>query len=282
MNYILQFARQVKSVARLRPYAAMADCFLVSYPKSGRTWLRYMLSYYVAALHDPIVTVDLASMFSVVPNFDLDPIRGIPAFRYPRNGGHIPKIWVSHHGYDRRLFLDKPVIYIMRDPRDVIVSAYFHATRHKHSFEGDILNFIKDETRGTLLMCNYLNGWAKGLTERRSHILTYEALYADPAGELTRVLRFLGHPVDPSLIKTTVAAGNFNVMQALEKLQGIPGHSYDRNDANSLRMRRGRPGAYDEHLDADALAAVEEICALNLSAGAKALVRHTQLELQPS
>jgi alcohol sulfotransferase len=220
-------------------------------------------------------------MFSVLPNFDLDPIRGIPAFRYPR-GEHIPKIWVSHLTYDRRLFLDKPVIYIMRDPRDVIVSAYFHATRHKHSFEGDILSFIKDEARGAPLMCNYLNGWAKGLTERRSHILTYEALYADPDAELTKVLKFLGHPVDSSLVKSTVAAGNFSAMQALEKLQGIPGHTYDRNDTNSLRMRQGRPGAYDEHLNADALAAVEEICALNLSPAAKALVRRTQLEFQLS
>lgn len=281
MNSIYRFARQILTVAKLRPYAAAADCFLVSFPKSGRTWLRYLLSHYFAHLHDESGTVDLVSMFSVLPNFDVDPVRGIPAFRFRFDDLRTPRVWVTHLGYDRKLFLDKPAIMIVRDPRDVIVSAYFHATRHKHNFDGDILEFIGHASLGAPVMCRYLNGWAKGISERRSHVLSFEALVEDPVSELVTTLQFLGLPIVPSAVEAAVAAGDFRTMQALEKRQGIPGHSYDRNDPDSLRMRRGVPGGYVDYLDADALAELDRICERDLTSAARALLHPGQRGAQP-
>lgn len=272
-NLIFKFAKRLLNTARLRPHAAMADYFLASFPKSGRTWLRFLLSHYLAAVSGEEDVIDLVSMFSILPNFDLDPIRGIPAFRFAGSIERVPKIWVTHLAYDKRLFLDKPMVLIVRDPRDVMVSAFFHATRHKHRFEGQILDFIRDEAIGASAMCRYLNGWATGISERRSHVVSYEALYADPEGELIKTLTFLDLPIISSAVKSAVAAGDFSAMQVLEMQQGMPGHNYDRSDPDSRRMRRGMPGGFVDYLDGAALGLLEEICRHKLSAAAKSLVK---------
>ena len=66
----------------LASIAMKADAFLVSYPKSGRTWFRFVLSNYFAHAFNLDTDVDLHSMFKIMPNFDGDPVRGIPAFAF--------------------------------------------------------------------------------------------------------------------------------------------------------------------------------------------------------
>lgn len=49
-------------------------------------------------------------MFSIVPNFDLDPVRGMPGYRFRETKKTIPTILVSHLDYRASLFLRRPVI----------------------------------------------------------------------------------------------------------------------------------------------------------------------------
>lgn len=264
--------RRIEKRIRITLHAANADCFLVSYPKSGRTWFRFLLSHYFAALAAPNLDVDLHNMFSVLPNFDLDPLRGVPAFRFADRPGMLPRIWVSHLAYRRSLFLNKPAILIVRDPRDVIVSAYFHATRHKHRYEGTIEEFLDDPMQGMRPMCAYLNLWAAGMPGRRHAVLSYEALSADPMGETAAVLEFLGCTVNEGALAAAVKAGSFAAMQERERAEGLPAHDYDRSDTESLRMRRGQAGGYTDYLAPAMVRRVEEICHRELSTPAKLLL----------
>ena len=52
---------------------------------------------------------------------------------------------------------------MIRDPRDVIVSAYFAETRHKHRFSGGMSTFLQDYKLGNSALVRYLNGWADAL-----------------------------------------------------------------------------------------------------------------------
>ena len=275
----IKIARRIRRRIDITFFAASADCFLVSYPKSGRTWFRFLLSHYFAARSAPGTDVDLHNMFGVLPNFDLDPVRGVPAFRFGGRGKDVPRIWVSHLAFRRSLFLNKPAIMLVRDPRDVAVSSYFHATRHKHRFEGDIEQFLEDPSQGVPAMCAYLNGWAKGIAGRRSHILSYEALSADPASQVAGALKFLGCAVDEGAVEAAVRAGSFAAMQKRELAEGLPAHDYDRSDNESLRMRRGQAGGYTDYLSPAMVSKVEEICRRNLTLGAKALLAETGVSL---
>ncbi|RPF71166.1 sulfotransferase domain-containing protein [Aurantiacibacter spongiae] len=254
----------------LRAAAREVDAFLVSYPKSGRTWLRFLLSCYFAETAGLGFAPDLTTTFRVLPNFDRDPVRGLTAFVGPRPG--LPLIAVSHLPYRERLFADAPVIFLVRDPRDVIVSAYFHATRHKHTFEGPIDGFLDDSQYGLPALIAYLNGWAEGLAGRRSLTVTYERMQDDPHAEISRIIRFLGHEVDEGALTRAIDAAAFDRMQKTERKSGIPGHDYDRSDRNSLRMRKGRAHAFADTLSDGQADVVLARCEAELTRDARDLL----------
>lgn len=274
-NLALRIFRKTRNRVRLAADAATATGFLTSYPKSGRTWFRFILSNYFNTAADLKVGVDLHSTFSIVPNFDCDPVRGIPAFRKARFESRIPLILVTHHGYRRSIFLNKPVIFMVRDPRDVLVSAYFHATRHKHRFAGSISDFLASPDQGLTPLVAYLNGWADGLRRHQHYVLSYEALSADPVAATTKVLSFLNYAVDRESVKGAVEASHFEAMRERERSEGIPAHHYDLTDNESLRMRKGKVGGFSDYLDAGNAALVEARCAKELSPGAKEIVATT-------
>lgn len=267
--------RKVVNAAGLAFHANRIDAVLVSYPKSGRTWFRFILSSYLSRAFDLKFTPDLHSMFRVMPNFDMDPARGLPAFGFARHQPRPPLVPVSHLPYSRSRFRSYPAVLMVRDPRDVMVSSYFHATRHKHRFRGEMTEFLGDPEQGVTSLTRYLNGWAAGLRSRRHVVVSYEDLSRDPQAETARVLAFLQVEVSPRLVAEAVEAARFQNMQALEQVAGLPGHDYDRGDSESLRMRRGKVGGFADYLTAEQVRLVETTCDRELTAEAKAILKQT-------
>ena len=107
-NLVRSLRRRWRDEPHLSVAAGRADAFLISYPKSGRTWLRYLLSCYFAEVAELGFQPDLETMFRVLPNFDLDPIRGIGAFAGDVHRDNLPLVLVSHLPYKPRLFRDRP------------------------------------------------------------------------------------------------------------------------------------------------------------------------------
>ncbi|HEX7871585.1 MAG TPA: sulfotransferase domain-containing protein [Sphingobium sp.] len=268
--------REIRNV-RLAQALDSIDAFLVSYPKSGRTWLRFALSQYFARVADLGITPDLNSTFRILPNFDRDRVRGLPAFIGKRPG--LPLIAVSHLSYTPSFFARHPVILLVRDPRDVMVSAYFHATRHKHRFSGDIASFLADRHQGVAAYIQYLNGWADRAADGDMIVLSYEVMSSDPVMEMGRMLRFMGLPVDHDALDRAVAASRFDAMRKLEQQDGIPGHDYDRADEQSLRMRKGKVGGYAEHLKGDDALYILDQCNNRLTPQARDLLTDTGVTL---
>ena len=243
---------------RLARASNTIDALLISYPKSGRTWFRFILATYFAHVIGLEADIDLHSMFGILPNLDWDRKRGIPAYQAGPTRGLVPLIAVSHRY--RSLVTPVPVIMMVRDPRDVIVSAYFHATRHKHRYTGTIDDFVRDDAQGLPSLMQYLNECALLLEKHPRCVVTYERLSAAPEVETARVLRFLGQEPDADCVRRAVAAANIEAMRALEVESGIPGHDYDRTDPEALRMRRGAAGGYRDYLSKDTLDWIDETC----------------------
>src|ERR1035438_7495975 len=86
------------------------DTFLVSYPKSGNTWVRFLL----ANLIHPNETVGFANINRLLP------APGVLSKRFLKKLPR-PRIMKSHEPFDVRF---RKVIYLVRDPRDVAVSEY--------------------------------------------------------------------------------------------------------------------------------------------------------------
>lgn len=282
LRKLLRTIRAPIVAAVLKRAAADADALLVSFPKCGRTWLRFALSNYYADTRQLPLEPDLQTTFQILPNFDRDPARGIPAFRFADRRPGLPLILVSHRSFDRSLMQDRPIIFLVRDPRDVVVSAYFHATRHKHRFTGTIGDFIEDDAQGLGSYLAYLNGWADGLRFGRSHVTSYERMSADPAAELGRILAFLGEDAKEAAVARAVEKSSFIAMRSKERQTGIPGHRYDLKDDESLRMRRGKPGGFVDYLSQAEVARVMERCRSELTPAARALLSDYDLDDVPS
>jgi alcohol sulfotransferase len=259
---------------QLETLAAKADALLTSYPKAGRTWLRTILANTINEHFGLGVQIDLNTVFHIVPNRDLSPERGLKAWRFGERPG-VPLVTVTHETYKRSWPAKLPIVHIVRDPRDLMVSAYFHHTRHKHRFEGTPAELIHHHSLGINDFIAYTNGFAEGLPRHRHLVLSYEGLSVDPKRVAGEVLRFIGLQVRDEILERALAASSFEAMRDAELQTGIPGHDYDRSDSDSLRVRKGIVGGYGETLEPADIAFIESRCREYLTPGAKALLRGT-------
>ena len=93
------------------------DTFLVSYPKSGNTWIRFL----IANLKYPEKHPDFTNINELVPDPGAHSKRTLN--RLPR-----PRTLKSHQYFDPRY---RKVLYIVRDPRDVVLAEYHFGIKQR-------------------------------------------------------------------------------------------------------------------------------------------------------
>jgi len=98
------------------------DVFLVSYPRSGNTWLRFLL----CNLLEPSNPVDFLDIERRAPDIHVNSNRTL--MRLPR-----PRFLKSHEYFDPRY--DR-VLYLVRDPREIVVSYYRWHLKSKDIVDG--------------------------------------------------------------------------------------------------------------------------------------------------
>lgn len=233
------------------------DHVLVSYPKSGRTWFRFILANYFVLAYGLDCSVDLHQMFLISPNLDWDSDRGLPAFLGGPAAGVVPLIAVTHEHPRVLRRQNIRAIHMVRDVRDVLVSSFFHATRHKRDFDGGIDSFVRDRHRGLRRVADHYNEWAPYLSQVPHHVISYEHLTSDPQAAVSSAIAFLNLDPSPALIARAIAAAQIDKMRSLEIETGIPGHRYDRADPDALRARRGLVGGYADYLSVETCGWIE-------------------------
>lgn len=266
-------ARRIHLSRNLRIASEAATAVLASYPKSGRTWVRFILAHYFAATaRNP--EVDTETMFAFAPNFDLDPTRGVPAFIRRAETVSIPLILSTHSRFATGIPPHLPILFVVRDPRDVLTSDFHHVTRHKQSFSGDMDAFLANNDQGLPEYIRYMNIWGRELRRRRHYLLSYENLVADAVSEMAGALEFMEQPVDRAALEQAVELSAFDKLRALELAKSIPGHAYDKSDPSALRMRRGQVGSFRDELSGTQRRLIEETCTSQLNETAADLLSH--------
>jgi hypothetical protein len=258
---------------------ARVDGFIVSYIKSGRTWFRFILANYFNEIFDLGLQVDFHSIFAIIPNYLLNSRQGWGTYRFA-NRPQVPFLVVSHLPYRRLLFGSRDILFVLRDPRDVMVSAYFHKTRHAQLFNGGIEAFLHDPEHGVLDYIRYFNGWAEACDHHRHFVVAYERLSADTISLLKDVLAFLNVEIDDGALTRAISASSFEAMRAIELRSGHPVHRYDPSNAESLRVRRGKIGGFQDYLDDRQIAYIGQTCASKLTPAAKRLIANAGIALE--
>jgi sulfotransferase family protein len=216
-NFKKQLSAYIRVVTKRQPAARGLtvypdDTFLVSFPRSGNTWTRFL----VCNLINPDDPVGFAQLESRIPEIYDTPDRHLRAF--PR-----PRIIKSHECFDPRY---KKIIYIVRDPRDVFLSYYeFQLKRRVISDECSMEQFLpyfmesKFEPN-TGSWRDHVVSWIATRSGQKSFLLLrYEEMLADPHKESTKIASFLGLDSSPERIARAVALSSADRMRKLENEQ---------------------------------------------------------------
>ena len=261
----------------LRWYAhQQTDAYLISYPKSGRTWLRLMIGY------------------AIIKHYNLPEEEDILLLN-TRKKLHpgVPRIVVIHDDRpmlktpdelqrDKSKFKNKKVIFLARDPRDVIVSSYFEMSRRgeifcenpyekrQPVFHGSLNEFIHRDIGGFDTIIEFYNIWAQNRNVPAGFLLVrYEDMKADTHKALRRTLDFLGmESISDEEVADAVEFASFENMRKME-VNGYFNSAIlkpaDKSDQTSFKTRKGKIGGYTEHLDDLAISELNAKIKNNLS-----------------
>ncbi|HEU0030821.1 MAG TPA: sulfotransferase domain-containing protein [Kofleriaceae bacterium] len=236
--------------------------YLLSFPKTGRTWLRLMMGKALAdELHLDIDPMDLA--------------------RFYQHAKQLPRMRVTHDDNpqlkrpdeverDKTHYAGKDIIFLVRDPRDTMISYYFQASRRRDRFHGTPGEFLRHDVGSLDTIIAYYNVWAEARTIPRSFTLVrYEDLHKDPVTEVERCLRVVGTVPPRAVVEAAVEFSRFDNMRKLEAQAAKdaaarlkPG---DAADTESFKTRKGKVGGFREYLSPDEIAYLNERIASTLS-----------------
>lgn len=254
--------------------------YLASYQHSGGNWLRSIISRYLFLSFDLVHKADIQSMFEIVPNLDLDPDKGLPAYQFWGRQPPFPLIATTHATYRGAYFQRAAdIIFIVRDPRDILVSAYFHAVGDGDGFDGDIDEFILDSDEGLPSLIDYLNNWANHISGHRHFVLGYEALRTTPEATMAAVLAFLGCEVDMQAVRQAIAASQCEETRVREAQYGILGHDHAPTSLDGSGMRQVHMHEFCDYLTSEVARQIQIRCSSGLSHAAKSLIRPTGIRL---
>lgn len=224
MNKVFGVLAQVGRVLTGRQMAGRGvtvfrdDVFLVSYPRSGNTWARFLISNLIYP-NDPTTFTNVESR---IPEIYFNPDHVMRHLSRPR-------LLKSHECFQPHY---PRIIYFARDPRDVAISFYHHNVKWRnipdnYPMEDFVPRFMAAEfdTRWGSWSDHIMSWLAMRHGRKEFLFLRYEDMKKDPIEVLTRVARFLQECSFPNLdvndtrLARAVELSSPESMRKLEKEQ---------------------------------------------------------------
>ena len=231
-----------------------ADALIISHTKSGRTWLRVMIShlYHIkyGLPHDQLLIFDNFHAFDPkIPRIFFFRDTRIPTFSWGRGFVDIPR--------------HKKTLFLVRDPRDVAVSFYFHVRNRASARELDrkgilpeaknlpLYEFVTDPLLGVPRVIEHFNRWRQDM-EAMDHtlVIRYEDMKADPASTLARTITFIDRDFSPAEIEQAVKFGSFDSLANKEKSGFFKTgrlSAKEPDDETTRKVRKGKIGGYRDY-----------------------------------
>jgi Sulfotransferase domain len=231
------------------------DVYLVSYPRSGNTWTRFLLGNF---LHSTPATFSNIEQRVAEIYFNADHVLR----KLPR-----PRLLKSHEAFHPGY---PSVIYIVRDPRDVAVSFYHHNLKAGNIPDG----FPMDDFVAGFIVAKYDHWWGSWgdnvqswLTMRQGHdrflLLRYEEMKENPQRELLKIANFLqardfpGVDASAQNLARAVDLSSPERMRALEQQEGKKYAQLKNTRLDKPFVRSAKAGGWKSTLSSSAVGLIE-------------------------
>lgn len=249
VSHLIQFGlRPLDAVARRLRLASKLllfeprpdDIYLVSYPRSGTTWLQ-MILYQLTSDGG----MGLAHISEVIPFFEhsIDIARNL-------NNLPSPRIFKTHCRYRQLRKFPGRYIYIVRNGRDVLLS-YFHFHNTHFGFRSTFDDFFQAFVQGKVAY----GSWFQHVAEWHAHsvepnvlLLRYEDLIENLAKWLLIIAEFCHVQIPPENYPRIMERCTFSFMKEHEsKFDHINELLWERGFITGNFIRQGRVGAWAEY-----------------------------------
>ncbi len=226
-----------------------APVLFAGHSKSGNTWLRFLIfNYFNIKNNGAEKTLTYSELNGKIQPDEIgalhiktSEIKGTPA-------GY-PDLIRTHQHHKEKYKLFKDVIYISRNPLDVLVSAYhFYITNRPENHSRE---YPHNEINSYVLF--HLPVWLHHYKsyESQSRVLhvTYEELQRNTGETLGHVLRYMGcNNIDESSIEKSVKLSSFN---SIKKMGRKFNEEYGMGPKERYKgefTRKGKVGGYKDEL----------------------------------
>lgn len=218
------------------------DIFLVSYPKSGNTWTRFL----VANLMNPSEDVSFTNIERLVPEIYLN--NDAQLLKLPR-----PRVFKSHDPYDPRY---RRAVCIVRDPRDIAVSYFTYAKKIKKvdpdaGFDEYMEQFMCGAVDAFGSWGENVGSWLGARRDTNGFlVIRYEDLLSDGHAQMVRLADFLQIEATDELVTRAIEQSSIDRMRSLEKNQQSEWQMTKYSDKSVSFFRSGQSGGWKADLPA--------------------------------
>ncbi|XP_014819854.1 PREDICTED: amine sulfotransferase-like isoform X2 [Calidris pugnax] len=190
-----------------------SDIFLATYPKSGTVWTQNILSLIIHEGHrngtENMNTVERIPFLEYNPekkDYTILPLPRVLAT-------HLPYYLVPRDLRNKRA----RVIYVSRNPKDVMVS-YYHFSKYMNTLEEvpDFNLFMERFLAGKVLGSSWLDhvsGWYSHAEDFNILFLTYEEMKKDLRSAVLKICNFIGKKLSEEEVDSVVRQATFENMK---------------------------------------------------------------------
>ena len=218
MNYINLAINKFNNF-RKKKYLAedskYSDIYLNSFPKSGNTWLSFLISNVSILINKENIKVNFFNLHQFIPDIHAHKKLGDTLLKFPAN-----RIIKSHSSLNYNY---KFVIYLIRNPINVMVS-YFYFQKNFFGETMDLSEFIRSKKFGIHNWTKHVESWLRHPPDISFYPVKYENLKNNPNNELSDLYKQLGYSVPDEVIERAVELSSFEQMKKLEEEYNLKNH----------------------------------------------------------
>ena len=230
------------------------DVFIATYPKSGTTWMQQIVKLLRNGGKRDDIKLDKSIPWLEVLDSDFGKMLGYTPDMATSSDVISPRAFKSHSPYEHvpgglPHTTAAKYIYVMRNPKDVCVSIYYHRLMMTEVVWEELLSEFSSANIVYGNWCDHVLGWWKNRDAPNILFVKYEDMKTDPTAAVRTVADFIGiKDTTDELIQSVVENSSFSNMKKNPNANYAWFSGHDKVFSREGQfMRKGEVGDWKQH-----------------------------------